>query len=156
MRIRVLSVARRVPGWVGTAWTEYAARLPRELALEIVDVTPAAGNTGGPAQRMDTEAARLHKAVPRGAWTVALDARGAPWTSAGLAATLRDWQALGRDVALLIGGADGLAPAILAQADQSWSLSPLTLPHALVRVLLAEQIYRAWTINTGHPYHSGH
>ncbi|MGE0386132.1 MAG: 23S rRNA (pseudouridine(1915)-N(3))-methyltransferase RlmH [Gammaproteobacteria bacterium] len=154
MKLHLLSVARRVPGWVEAAWADYSARLPAELAPHLTQIAPArAGGTLPVERRVAEEAQRIARALPREAWIVALDERGAQWSSVDLAAQIRAWQQRGRDVALVVGGADGLAPDLLERAAQRWALSRLTLPHALVRVILAEQIYRAWSINAGHPYH---
>ncbi|KAA6187269.1 23S rRNA (pseudouridine(1915)-N(3))-methyltransferase RlmH [Thiohalocapsa marina] len=160
MRIRLLSVGRRMPGWVADGYAEYARRMPPECALELVEIEPGQRGRGrlGAAEldrlRRD-EGERLLKAVPNGALVVALDVRGRPWSTEQLAQQLDGWLGSGRDPALLVGGADGLAESCLARAEQRWSLSPLTFPHPLVRVILAEQLYRAWSILSGHPYHRG-
>ncbi len=157
MRIRLLTVARRVPAWVTSAWDEYVRRLPPELQPGLVEIAPARASAGRTvAMRLADEAERIRRAWPREPWVVALDTGGSAWSSAALARELARWQGRGRDVVLLVGGADGLAPDLLAGASQRWSLSALTLPHALVRVVIAEALYRAWTINAGHPYHGGH
>lgn len=158
MRIHLLSVGRRMPRWVGEGFTEYARRLPNECALTLTEIEPAGGGKGahGAAERAQAlEGERLLKALPAGALAIALDVGGRTWSTEQLAGALESWRAGGRDVALLVGGADGLAPACLARAEQRWSLSPLTFPHPLVRVILAEQLYRAWSILQGHPYHRG-
>ncbi|SFB66913.1 23S rRNA (pseudouridine1915-N3)-methyltransferase [Microbulbifer thermotolerans] len=146
-----------MPAWVQDGYGEYAKRLPRELALEIVEIP--LGNRGQKASPALIEKARrqegeamLAALAPRD-HVVALDVRGKPWSTEQLSRQLADWQMQGERVSLLIGGPDGLSPECLARARQRWSLSPLTLPHPLVRVLLAEQIYRAWTLLVGHPYH---
>ena len=160
MRIRLLSVGRRMPGWVDEGFAEYAKRLPAECALELVEIEPGRrGRGNASAADLDRirrdEGERLLKALPDGALAVALDVRGRPWSTEQLAAQLTGWLGSGRDVALLVGGPDGLADTCLARAEQRWSLSPLTFPHPLVRVILAEQLYRAWSITKGHPYHRG-
>ena len=150
------SAARRVPPWVKAAYEDYAGRLPARCALGLIEVTAERRWRGRDTQRpLEREGERVLKAIPPSAWVVALDERGESWGTADLARRLADWQRLGRDVALLVGGADGLDPRCLGRADQCWSLSPLTLPHALVRVILAEQIYRAQSLLDGHPYHRG-
>lgn len=153
MRIRLLAVAGRPPRWAEAAFEEYAGRLPPALALQAPRIALARGHDRDPTRAVAAEGERLLAAIAARDRVVALDERGERWTSTGFARRLRDWQAEGRDVAFLIGGPDGLAPACLARADARWALSPLTLPHALVRVLLAEQIYRAMSLNAGHPYH---
>lgn len=153
MRITLLSVAGRLPAWVDSGYETYAGRLRGRVQLQLLNVRPGSG-AGRPApQRCAEQAARLRKALPRGAHVVALDETGECWNSRQLAAQLADWEARHAEVALLVGGADGLDAALRAEAAQCWSLSPLTLPHALVRVLVAEQLYRAWSLLQGHPYH---
>jgi 23S rRNA (pseudouridine1915-N3)-methyltransferase len=156
MRIYLISVARRVPPWVRAAYEDYAVRLPARCALGLIEVTAERRRRGRDTQRpLEREGERVLKAIPPSAWVVALDEHGERWGTADLARRLADWQRLGRDVALLVGGSDGLDPRCLGRADQCWSLSPLTLPHGLVRVILAEQIYRAQSLLDGHPYHRG-
>ncbi|MBK5929877.1 23S rRNA (pseudouridine(1915)-N(3))-methyltransferase RlmH [Halochromatium salexigens] len=172
MRIHLLSVGRRMPVWVEAGFSEYAKRLPASCALSLVEIEPATrskglsrgrGKSGQRAQLSSAERARLLadegervlKAIPNNALVVALDVRGRAWNTETLAAKLEKWLASGRDLALLVGGPDGLADACLARAERHWSLSPLTFPHPLVRVILAEQLYRAWTLTQGHPYHRG-
>lgn len=160
MRIRLLSIGRRMPGWVDAGFTEYAKRLPPECALELVEIEPAQRGKAKPsagdrARIRRDEGERLLKALPPEALAVALDVAGKPWSTEQLADELTAWMASGRDPALLVGGADGLSEACLARAERRWSLSRLTFPHQLVRVILAEQVYRAWSITRGHPYHRG-
>ena len=141
------------PAWAESAYAEFAKRFPPDLRLELkaVKAEPRSGRSA--AQAMAAEAARLEAAVPRGARRVVLDERGTALTTAALAARLQRWLDDGRDVALVMGGPDGLDPALKASADETLRLSDLTLPHALARVLLAEALYRAWTVLTHHPYH---
>jgi 23S rRNA (pseudouridine1915-N3)-methyltransferase len=147
-------VGTRVPRWVEDGFGEYARRLPRALRLELVEVPLADRRDGrGEGRWRREEAQRLRAAAGRDARVVALDERGRGWSSRVLAERIDDWRLEGRDVAFCIGGPDGLAPEFLAAADDRWSLSTLTLPHALVRIVVAEQLYRAWTLLTGHPYH---
>lgn len=153
MRIHVLAVGARLPAWARTAYDEYARRLPRQHAIVLAEIATPRRTRGGAADAVARESARLLAAVPRGAEVVALDERGESWSSADLARRMDGWRRRGRDVALLIGGPDGLSDECLQRAAAQWSLSALTLPHALVRVVLAEQIYRAWSILEGHPYH---
>lgn len=154
MRIHLLAVGTRMPAWVSTGYEEYAKRLPRECALVLKEIPLSKRNESGEVARWRAEEGqRLLAAIPNGAWVSALDVTGKARSTEQLAASLRDWLHSGRDVALLVGGPDGLDPSCVARADERWSLSPLTLPHPLVRVLLAEQIYRAWTLINNHPYH---
>lgn len=135
-------------------YQEFARRLPPECRLQLTEIAAARRVKGADIDRLRAEEGeRLLAALPRGACVVALDVRGAAWSTEQLAARLAEWLQGGRDVALMAGGPDGLAPECLRRADVSWSLSPLTLPHALVRIVVAEQIYRAWTVYKGHPYH---
>lgn len=153
MRIHLLSVGRRMPAWVQAGWEDYARRLPPECALQLVEIEPVQRGRGPATRAVQEEGERMLKAVPKGAGVIALDVAGEPWSTARLAEALRGWLAGGRDMALLVGGADGLAAGCLARAERRWSLSPLTFPHPLVRVILAEQLYRAWSLLQGHPYH---
>lgn len=153
MRLLVVAVGQRVPDWAQTAWDDYAKRFPPELRLEIraVKTEPRASRTL--ASLLAAERERIEAAIPKGARVVALDERGTTLTTMALAAKLKDWQLENDAVALVIGGPDGLDPAFRQAAHERIRLSDLTLPHAMVRVLLAEQLYRAWSINAGHPYH---
>jgi 23S rRNA (pseudouridine1915-N3)-methyltransferase len=154
MRLTVHAVGGRMPSWVDEAVTEYGKRLPRELQLAWRDL-PLAQRSRRGGDPVGQEGEALLKGTEDGDWVVALDVRGRAWSTEELAAQLQRWQLEARPVSLLIGGPDGLSRACLERADQRWSLSPLTLPHPLVRVVLVEQLYRAWTINAGHPYHRG-
>lgn len=154
MRIHLLAVGTRMPSWVVEGYREYTKRLPRECSLQLVEIPPAKRHKSLSAeQARQQEGQAILAALPKDCSVVALDVRGKPWSTETLATQLDDWLVSGRDVALLVGGPDGLSDACLERADQHWSLSALTYPHALVRIVLAEQLYRAWTINTGHPYH---
>lgn len=154
MRIHLLAVGRRLPAWANAGYAEFAKRLPSECRLELKEIEPGQRGKGlDTARAMAEEAKRLRAALPKDALAIALDEHGREWSSSELSQRLQTWLQSGRDVALLVGGADGLAPEVKAQAEMSWSLSKLTLPHALVRVLVAEQLYRAWSILHNHPYH---
>lgn len=154
MRIRVIAVGGKMPDWVSTPVKEYSRRLPRELALEWIEVPLGKRHKGsGSAQAIAEESKALLRAVSERDTVIALDVRGKAWTTEQLAGELADWQASGDHYSILIGGPDGLSDDCYQRARLRWSLSPLTLPHPLVRVLLAEQLYRAWSINAGHPYH---
>lgn len=153
MRLRVAAVGTRMPAWVDEGFREYASRMPRECRLELHAVALGRRSRGaGPSRAISDEGQRLLKAS-EGCFRVCLDVRGAAVDTPGLARRLAGWMRQGQDVALLVGGPDGLAQECLDAAGWRWSLSPLTLPHGLVRVLLAEQMYRAWTVLAGHPYH---
>ena len=151
MHIHILAVANRVPDWVAQGTEQYLQRLPAGIRPRIHQLP--LGRGGDPARARREEGERLLKVLPDQACVVALDVRGAAWSTARLAAELERWQHSGKDVYLLIGGPEGLAPACLERAEARWSLSALTLPHALVQVVLAEALYRAWSIAAGHPYH---
>jgi len=154
MRIAIIAVGHKPPDWVRAGFEEYRKRLPKPYALELIEVPAAARGPGRDAARaIVEEGTRVLAALPKGARLVLLDERGKPWSSAELSAQMRTWSHDGRDIALAVGGADGHAPDVAAKADQRWSLGPLTLPHMLVRLVVIEQIYRAWTMMTGHPYH---
>lgn len=154
MRFVVVAVGGRMPAWVDAAFAEYARRMPRRAQLALAAVKPEPRSTGkSPAQMMAAEAARIRAAVPAGATLVALDERGRDLNTRDLAAQTGKWLAGGTDVAFLIGGPDGLDPALKQDAAMRLRLSSLTLPHAMVRVLLAEQLYRAVCILDNHPYH---
>jgi len=153
MRLLVVAVGQRVPDWAQAAWDDYAKRFPPEMRLELkaVKTEPRASKTR--AALLAAERERIEAAIPKGARVVALDERGTALTTVALAGRLKEWQLENDVVALLIGGPDGLDPALRQSAHERIRLSDLTLPHAMVRVLLAEQLYRAWSIHTGHPYH---
>ena len=156
MRAKLIAIGERMPAWVAAGFAEYAKRLSRELPLELVEIRPGARGKGrDDARAMAEEGAALLAALPRDVHVVALDGRGAAWSSEQLADQLSKWRMAGRDLAFLIGGPDGHAPEVLQRASQRWSLGPLTLPHMLVRLIVAEQLYRAVTILNGHPYHRG-
>ena len=151
MDLNVLAIGRKMPGWIAQGWQEYARRMPPHLKLNLIELDAA--QAGNAAEISSAEAAALQKRMPQPAWTIALDGRGRQWSTEQLAAQLENWQMNGQAVNFLIGGANGLDDSIRTQSDQCWSLGTLTLPHMLVRVVLAEQLYRAWTVTAGHPYH---
>lgn len=154
MRLELIAVGERMPAWVREGYEEYAKRLPRECALILREIEPGVrGKSQETARAVAQEGERMLAALPKSARVVAVDVKGAEHSTEELAARLEVWLADGRDVALLVGGPDGLAPECLARAEERWSLSRLTLPHPLVRVVLAEQLYRAWSILRNHPYH---
>ena len=156
MRLVVIAVSKRQPDWVDAAFRDYARRMPREARIELVEVKPERRTGAGEdaALRLRArEAERIRSAIPRGARVVALDERGVRTTTRGLSERLDGWLGSGSDVTLLIGGADGLDTDLVHTADETLSLSALTLPHGLARVVLVEQLYRAWSLLKGHPYH---
>jgi 23S rRNA (pseudouridine1915-N3)-methyltransferase len=154
MQIHLISVGNRMPSWVKEGYDEYAKRLPRECELLLKEIPPGQrGKNCDVARIVRDEGLRMNAAIPLGAHTVALDLSGKTWSTIGLAQALLRWQEYGKPVALLIGGPEGLAESIKTQAVESWSLSALTFPHPLVRIMVAEQLYRAWSILHNHPYH---
>ncbi len=153
MKLLIIAVGDKMPGWVETACAEYLKRMPREARVELIEVKPEKRGGQSIERLKALEAARILEKLPKGARLIALDEHGQMADTRGLAGLLQDWLAEGRDVALVIGGADGLAPELLQRAELKLALSRLTLPHGLVRVLLSEQLYRASSLLKGHPYH---
>ena len=153
MKLMIVAVGQRVPDWAQTAWDDYVKRFPAELKVELkaIKTEPRASKTYE--QLVAAERARIEAAIPKGTRVVALDERGTHLTTVALAQKLKSWQLESHDVALVIGGPDGLDSEFRAQSHERIRLSDLTLPHAMVRVLLIEQLYRAWSINANHPYH---
>jgi 23S rRNA (pseudouridine1915-N3)-methyltransferase len=154
MQLLVVAAGTRMPAWVQSGWEEYARRFPRGLSLDLKEV-PLARRSGRAQVEVlrDKESDALFSAAPAGFRRIALDEHGRQWTTLELAGQLENWMREERGVCFLVGGPDGLSPQCRSQADESWSLGRLTLPHPLVRVVLAEQLYRAWTITQNHPYH---
>lgn len=154
MKIHFIAVGNRMPTWIVSGYQEYAQRLTQDCVLQLIEIAPAKR-----AKAMDTakvlreESERIHAAIPKGCLTVVLDERGQEFATLELANELSRWLSSGRDVALLAGGTDGLADDCKTLAEKQWSLSRLTLPHPLVRVVVAEQLYRAWSVLHNHPYH---
>jgi len=154
VKLIVAAVGNRMPAWVETAWDDYARRMPPDCALELREIKPEPRTSGKTAaQMMAAEARRIEAALPPQALRIALDERGRDLTTVALSQTLEQWRAGGRDVAFLVGGPDGLDAALKASCSSMIRLSSLTLPHPMVRVVLGEQLYRAWAIMTNHPYH---
>jgi 23S rRNA (pseudouridine1915-N3)-methyltransferase len=154
MRIVLAAVARKPPSWVREGFDEYRKRMPAALQLDYVEVRPLVrdgSDTAASAKRKEAE--RLQAVIGARSRLVALDEHGTAWTTVDLAALLQGWMGVGRDLTLAVGGADGLDDSLLKSADAVWSLSPLTLPHAFVPVIVAEQLYRAWSLLNNHPYH---
>ncbi|PAU87686.1 23S rRNA (pseudouridine(1915)-N(3))-methyltransferase RlmH [Pseudomonas sp. WN033] len=154
MRLRLISVASRMPRWVEDGYQEYAKRLPPDLPLELVEIPLATrGKNADVARLMRREGEQMLAATQPGERIVTLEVNGRAWSTEQLAEQLERWRLEARTVNLMVGGPEGLAEEVQARSEQRWSLSPLTLPHPLVRILLAEQLYRAWTILNRHPYH---
>jgi 23S rRNA (pseudouridine1915-N3)-methyltransferase len=154
VRIHLVAVGTRMPGWVDHGYAEYARRLPRTMPLHLTEIASAPRGRGRrTAAAKDAEGKRTLAALAPSAHVVALDEGGAPWSTRELAGFLERRMQAGTDLALLIGGPDGLGASCLERADARWSLSALTLPHGLVRIIVAEQLYRAWSLLGNHPYH---
>lgn len=154
MKIKLIAVGTKMPSWVTQAFFEYQRRFPKDMPLELVEI-PAGkrGKNADIARILHKEGQAMLAAVPHNYKIVTLDIPGKPWDTKQLAMQLESWKLDGRNIAILIGGPEGLAPECKQKAQQSWSLSPLTLPHPLVRVIMAESLYRAWSITANHPYH---
>jgi 23S rRNA (pseudouridine1915-N3)-methyltransferase len=153
MKLRIVALGQRMPAWVTAAVDEYARRLPREFALELIELKPAGRSRGKSVEQILTSEAERIATATRGSTVIALDERGEAWRTPQFAARLRTWSNTGRPLAFVLGSADGLAAAVKRDADVTMALSTLTLPHGLARVLLVEQIYRAASLLKGHPYH---
>lgn len=154
MKIRLLAVGGKMPVWVSQGFNEYIKRLPAEMTFELVELPLGhRGKGADKARAIKQEGDAMLAAIPKSDRVIALEVQGKSWSTERLAEQIRDWQMDGRNISLLVGGPDGLDPRCVQAADQKWSLSALTLPHPLVRVILAEQVYRAWTVIQGHPYH---
>ena len=154
MNIHFICVGNRMPQWVQEGYAEYAKRMPPECALRLVEIAPGRRGKGADISRaIREEGERMLAAIPRDCGVLALDVKGKSWSTEQLAQQLNGWMGEGRDLALLMNSPEGLAESCLQRADGRWSLSSLTLPHPLVRVVVAEQLYRAWSVLRGHPYH---
>lgn len=153
MHLRVVSVGQKMPGWVNDAWQEYARRLPPEMPLQLHEVPVRKRGKNPDIDRLRRDEGRELLSAASGHHVIALDGHGSAWSTERLAQRLEAWLGGGHDCAFLVGGPDGLDQACLDGAQERWSLGALTFPHPLVRVILAEQLYRAWTITRNHPYH---
>lgn len=151
MKLNVLAVGNKMPDWIESGFMEYRKRMPRELSIELIEVKQAKDKNRE--QSLISEYERIEKVLPAANYVIAMDEQGKQLSTQELAVSLENWMDLGKDITFIIGGAEGLHPEIKQKADQIMSLSKMTLPHALVRVLLAEQLYRATTILKHHPYH---
>lgn len=154
MKVQLIAVGTKMPDWVQKGYTEYAKRLPKELAVQLVELTPGhrAKNTSAK-QAMEHEGKAILQAIGKTDFVIALDVLGKPWSTETLSSNLADWRMSGHNLSFVIGGPDGLSRDVLQRANLKWSLSALTMPHPLVRVVWVEQLYRAWTLLAGHPYH---
>ena len=154
MYIRLIAIGSKMPRWVEEGVSEYSKRLPAEIHFEIKEIPLGKRGKNADLQRaIQAEGQQMLAAIGERDKVIALDVQGKSWSTEKLAVELNNWQMEGDNICLLVGGPDGLAPACLRRAQQRWSLSALTLPHPLVRIVLAEQLYRAWSINNNHPYH---
>lgn len=154
MVIHFITVGQKMPKWVQDGYAEYAKRLPKSCAIKLVELPMAQrGKTGSADKYKAEEAKKILAAIPKGAQLIVLDEHGEQVTTKGLAVKLEDWLASGQDVALIVGGPDGLEQSLIQQARWKWGLSKLTMPHPMVRILVAEQIYRAYSVINNHPYH---
>ncbi|MBV7315876.1 23S rRNA (pseudouridine(1915)-N(3))-methyltransferase RlmH [Shewanella sp. NIFS-20-20] len=154
MKLQLIAVGTKMPDWVTRGFEEYQRRFPRDMPLELIEI-PAGkrGKNADIARILHKEGEQTLAVIPKGNHIVTLDLPGKTWDTPTLASQMQKWQLDGRDVSLLIGGPEGLAPECKAAANQSWCLSALTLPHPLVRIVVAESLYRAWSVNNNHPYH---
>ena len=154
MNIHLLAVGNKMPDWVNKGYNEYAKRLNDDVRLKLVEISPGKRGKNADLPRIKKqEGEKILAAIPKGSLVVALEVQGRSWSTEELSQQLDNWLHGGQDVALLVGGPEGLSEACVSRADVKWSLSPLTLPHPLVRVLLSEQLYRAYSILKNHPYH---
>jgi 23S rRNA (pseudouridine1915-N3)-methyltransferase len=154
MKLLILAVGHKMPSWITEGFNEYTKRMPREAKIELIEIKPEPRTTGKTVvQIMEAEAQRIQAALHKDVLRIALDERGKHWTTRQLTEQMKDWLSGGRDVAFIIGGADGLHESIRGSANQLLALSAMVLPHGMVRVLLAEQLYRAHSLLNNHPYH---
>lgn len=154
MKLQLIAVGGKMPDWVQNGLMDYLPRFPKDMPLELIEIPAGKRSKNADIKRiLEKEGEQILAAVGKGNRIITLDIPGIPWNTPQLAQQLERWKQDGRNVSLLIGGPEGLAPACKAAAEQSWSLSPLTLPHPLVRILVAESLYRAWSLTTNHPYH---
>lgn len=154
MRVRLISVGSKMPGWIEEGYREYSRRLGADIKLDLVEISLGRRSKGADINRLqEKEAGQMLTAIGSGDLIVTMEIKGKLWSTEKLAENMGEWLQSGRNVSLLVGGPEGLHSSCIAKADLRWSLSPLTLPHPLVRVVVAEQVYRAWSILHNHPYH---
>lgn len=154
MKLQLIAVGQKMPAWVEQGFNEYQKRFVRDFSLELIEIPAGKRGKNADVKRiLDKEGELMLAAVGKGNRVVTLEVTGKAWTSPQLAQQMQNWQLDGRDVSLLVGGPEGLSPACIAASEQKWSLSALTLPHPMVRIMIAESLYRGWSINQNHPYH---
>ncbi len=154
MKVHLIAVGKKIPEWINSGYAEFSKRMPPELQIDLIEITPSVRNKTTPTEKnIKEEGKRIQSAIPANSRLIVLDEKGKNFGSIALSKKMESWLPMGQDIVLVIGGADGIDPKIKQQADEKWSLSSFTLPHALVRVVVAEQLYRAWSILKGHPYH---
>ncbi|NOY67591.1 MAG: 23S rRNA (pseudouridine(1915)-N(3))-methyltransferase RlmH [Gammaproteobacteria bacterium] len=154
MNIYLIAVGNRMPGWVNEAYQDYAGRLPRECSLKLIEISAGKRQKGADLKKiMAEEGKKMIAAIPKSCRVIALEIKGKSWSTEQLSSQMENWMQGGQDIVLLVGGPEGLSEECVQRADLAWSLSPLTLPHPMVRIILAEQLFRAWSILNNHPYH---
>jgi 23S rRNA (pseudouridine1915-N3)-methyltransferase len=154
MRVHLIAVGKKMPEWINSGHAEFSKRMPPEMQINLIEITPSARNKSTATKKsIKEEGERIQSAIPANSRLIVLDEKGKNFSSIELSKKMESWLPMGQDISIVIGGADGTDPLIKQQADEAWSLSSFTLPHALVRVVIAEQLYRAWSILQGHPYH---
>ncbi len=154
MRIHLIAVGKKMPEWVNSGFLEFSKRMPPELQINLIEITPSVRNKTTPIEKnIKEEGERIQSAIPSNSRLIVLDEKGKNFSSVDLSKKMESWLPMGQDISIVIGGADGVDNVIKQQAVEKWSLSSFTLPHALVRVVIAEQLYRGWSILKGHPYH---
>ncbi len=154
MRIHLIAVGKKMPEWVNSGFLEFSIRMPPELQINLIEITPSVRNKATPIEKnIKEEGERIQSAIPSNSRLIVLDEKGKNFSSVDLSKKMESWLPMGQDISIVIGGADGVDNVIKQQAVEKWSLSSFTLPHALVRVVIAEQLYRGWSILKRHPYH---
>lgn len=154
MKIHLLAVGKKMPEWINTGFSEFSKRLPPELQINLLEITPSIRKKSTPIEKnIKEEGKRIQSAIPTNSKLIILDEKGKSFSSVELSKKMEKWLPQGQDISIIIGGTDGIDDQIKKQANETWSLSAFTYPHALVRVIIAEQLYRAWSILKGHPYH---
>ena len=154
MKIHLIAVGKKMPEWVNIGYSEFSKRMPPEIQIKLIEITPSVRNKATPIEKnIKEEGERIQSAIPSNSRLIVLDEKGKNFSSVDLSKKMESWLPMGQDISIVIGGADGVDNVIKQQAVEKWSLSSLTLPHALVRVVVAEQLYRGWSMLKGHPYH---
>ena len=154
MKIHLIAIGKKMPEWVNTGFSEFSKRMPPELQINLIEITPSVRNKSTPIEKnIKEEGERIQSAIPANSRLIILDEKGENFSSIDRSNKMENWLPMGQEVSIVIGGTDGIDKTIKQNADELWSLSTLTLPHSLVRVFIAEQLYRGWSILKGHPYH---